>query len=108
MENQEKKICKECGRELPISEFMVTRWGTHTDKCKKCINEKKKDTIYSKINQNTNGGGKQNVFYSDPDFDGKQPVDVLQMMKRAKMWLEAKGYNITLKGTYTQVREVKF
>lgn len=57
------------------------------------------------------GGGKQNAAcpdYSDPDFDGKQPVEVIQLMKRAKMWLEAKGYNITLKGTYTQVREVKF
>lgn len=46
--------------------------------------------------------------YSDPDFDGKPPVEVLQLMKRAKMWLEAQGYSITLKGTYTQVREVKF
>ena len=57
------------------------------------------------------GGGKQNAAclgYSDPEFDGKQPVEVLQLMKRAKMWLEAKGYSITLKGTYTQVREVKF
>lgn len=34
--------------------------------------------------------------------------EVLQLMKRAKMWLEAQGYSITLKGTYTQVREVKF
>lgn len=42
------------------------------------------------------------------EFDGKQPVEVLQLMMRAKMWLKAKGYNITLKGTYTQVREVKF
>ena len=44
----------------------------------------------------------------DPEFDGKHPVEVLQLMKRAKMWLEAKGYSITLKGTYTKVMEVKF
>ncbi len=38
----------------------------------------------------------------------EHPVEVLQLMKRAKMWLEAKGYSITLKGTYTKVMEVKF
>ena len=104
----ETKKCKECGRELPISEFMMTRWGKRLDKCNKCVNKKKRDTIYSRINQNPNGGGKQNAFYSDPDFDGKQPVEVLQMMKRAKMWLESRGYEITLKGTYTVIKEVKF
>ena len=52
-------------------------------------------------------GGKQAPF-SDPDFDGKQPVEVIQLMSRANRWLEAQGYNITLKGTYTQVKEVKF
>lgn len=103
----ETKRCKKCGRELPITEFMKTRWGKYSDVCKKCVNDKKGNTRYNKLNQN--GGGKiANPAYSDPDFDGKQPVEVLQMMKRAKMWLEAQGYNITLKGTYTQVREVKF
>lgn len=54
------------------------------------------------------GGVSVKAPYSDPDFDGKQPVEVLQQMKRAKMWLEAKGYTITLKGTYTVTKEVKF
>lgn len=54
-----------------------------------------------------NGGGKTAPF-SDPDFDGKQPREVIDLMSRAKRWLEAQGYTITLKGTYTQVREVKF
>lgn len=65
------------------------------------------DTRY----KNAIGWGKQNAAcsdYSDPYFDGKQPVEVIQLMKRAKMWLEAQGYNITLKGTYTKVMEVKF
>lgn len=54
-----------------------------------------------------NGGGK-NAPFSDPDFDGKQPREVIDLMSRAKRWLEAQGYTITLKGAYTQVREVKF
>lgn len=53
------------------------------------------------------GGGKTAPF-SDPDFDGKQPREVIDLMSRAKRWLEAQGYTITLKGAYTQVREVKF
>lgn len=52
-------------------------------------------------------GGKTAPF-PDPDFDGKQPVEVIQLMSRAKRWLETRGYSITLKGTYTQVKEVKF
>lgn len=102
----ETKKCKECGRELPITEFMMTRWGVYSDVCKECVKDKKNDTYYNKLNQN--GGASAKLTYSDPDFDGKQPVEVIHLMKRAKMWLEAQGYNITLKGTYTQVREVKF
>lgn len=96
----ETKKCKDCGRELPITEFRITRWGNHSEVCNECVRAKRAETR----GNNVIGGGK----YSDPEFDGKQPVEVLQLMKRAKMWLEAKGYSITLKGTYTQVREVKF
>ncbi len=102
----ETKKCKECGRELSIDNYSMSRWGKRYDVCKECVKEKRADTRYMKklgtqVPQNAHS-------YSDPDFDGKQPVEVLQLMKRAKMWLEAKGYSITLKGTYTQVREVKF
>lgn len=96
----ETKKCKKCGRELPITAFKRTRWGHYSDVCNECVRAKRAETR----GKNVIGG----VKYSDPEFDGKQPVEVLQLMKRAKMWLEAKGYNITLKGTYTQVREVKF
>lgn len=100
----ETKTCKKCGRELPVTEFLMTRWGHYSEVCKKCIKDKKDETRSNK----RIGGVSGKAPYSDPDFDGKQPVEVLQMMKRAKMWLEAQGYNITLKGTYTQVREIKF
>lgn len=101
----ETKKCKECGRELPIGNFAMSRWGKRIDACRECVKEKKADARYAK---KMGKSRMEQRSYSDPDFDGKQPVEVLQLMKRAKMWLEAQGYSITLKGTYTQVREVKF
>lgn len=100
----ETKKCKECGRELSITEFKNTRWGHRSEVCNECVRAKRAETRSNK----RIGGVSDKAPYSDPDFDGKQPVEVLQLMKRAKMWLEARGYTITLKGTYTQVREVKF
>lgn len=101
----ETKKCKECSRELSIDNFAMSRWGKRNDVCRECVREKKADSRYAKKMYK---GRMERHPYSDPDFDGKQPVEVLQLMKRAKMWLEAKGYSITLKGTYTQVREIKF
>lgn len=103
----ETKKCKDCGRELAITEFRMTRWGSYDSACRECISKKQAYTRH----KNAIGGGKNSTaysVYSDPEFDVKHPVEVIQLMKRAKMWLEAKGYNITLKGTYTQVMEVKF
>ena len=37
---QETKICKECGRELPLEQFYKNRWGV-TDYCVECMNKKK-------------------------------------------------------------------
>lgn len=59
------------------------------------------------LNAIRSGGGKTAPF-SDPDFDGKEPREVIELMSRAKHWLETRGYSIALKGTYTQVKEVKF
>ena len=55
------------------------------------------------------GGGKQ-IPFSDPDFDGKEPGEVLRMMGRAKKWLESRGYIIQLSGEYheTKIRKLKF
>lgn len=45
----ETKTCKECGRELPVTEFLMTRWGHYSEVCKKCINDKKIDTRSRKV-----------------------------------------------------------
>lgn len=101
----ETKICKVCGRELPEADFPMGRGGIRVGVCKECRTAALRETKALKRNQI--GGGKTDPF-SDPDFDGKQPVEVIQLMSRAKRWLEARGYSITLKGIYTQVKEVKF
>lgn len=45
----ETKKCKECGRELPVTDFLPTRWGNYSSTCKKCINDKKIDTLSRKV-----------------------------------------------------------
>lgn len=37
----ETKKCKECGRELPITEFMMTRWGHCSEVCNECVQAKR-------------------------------------------------------------------
>lgn len=100
----ETKKCKICGRELPVTDFMRTRSGSRCDTCRECRTAALR---HNKAARQAQRGGK-NAPFSDPDFDGKQPREVIDLMSRAKRWLEAQGYTITLKGAYTQVREVKF
>ena len=40
---QETKVCKCCGRELPINCFKMTRWGTRVSVCTECANQKARD-----------------------------------------------------------------
>lgn len=102
----ETKICKTCGRELPVTSFRLSKGGTKVATCNECINEKRAESRY----KHTQIGGVKPAPLSDADFDGKQPVEVIQLMSRAKRWLESRGYTITLKGEYREVkvRQVKF
>ena len=40
---QVTKVCKCCGRELPIYCFKATRWGTRVSVCTECANQKARD-----------------------------------------------------------------
>ena len=101
----ETKTCKVCGRELPIDSFMFTKGGSRMNTCRECRNAARRETIA--LRHARSGGGGQRPFL-DEAFDGKQPREVIELMSRSKRWLESRGYSITLKGTYTQVKEVKF
>lgn len=100
----ETKICKTCGREPPATSFRLSKGGTKVATCNECINEKRAESRY----KHTQIGGIKPAPFSDADFDGKEPREVIDLMSRAKHWLETRGYSIVLKGTYTQVREIKF
>ena len=102
----ETKTCKVCGRELPETSFRKVKGGGYGSTCKECISEALKEAAFQR---KTEGGGKQTPF-SDPDFDGKEPGEVMRMMGRAKKWLESRGFVIQLSGEYheTKIRKLKF
>lgn len=101
----ETKTCKVCGRELPLTSYHRIRSGNLTETCNECINEKRAQTRYDRINS---GGGKTAPF-SDPDFDGQTIGDVWRQMCRAKKWLESRGCKIVLQGEFheTKIRKLK-
>lgn len=100
----ETKVCKCCGRDLPLEVFSLTKNGiTRRDTCKECINSARST---SKANKIAIIEAQRQQY--DEMFEGKDPVDVIKIMSRAKRWLESRGYEITLKGSYTIKKEVKF
>lgn len=98
----EQKLCKICENERPIKDFRKNRWGSYDDSCRECVRAKYRETRAAKRPQI--GGG--NIH--DPEFDGKEPVEVIQIMTRAKRWLESRGYEIQLDGYYNLRKRIKF
>lgn len=96
----ETKTCKDCGRELALNEFRLTRGGARCSVCNGCANDKRAQTRYERIQT---GGGKTPPF-SDPDFDGRDPGEVWRQMCRAEKWLTSRGYTIQLDGEYREVK----
>lgn len=93
-------VCKDCGEEKSIAHFKITRWGTRASVCNECATEKLRyNKEAKKVDQR-----KPVAPIADAEFDGKQPREVIEVMSRAKRWLESRGYEITLKGTYREVR----
>lgn len=99
----ETKVCKECGRELPIEQFSKVRNGIRISTCKECVTAIRKENKQKKLEAIEQ---QRKAYYAE--FDGKEPVEVLKLMGRAKNWLEAKGYEVTLRATYTIKKEIKF
>lgn len=97
----ETKVCKTCGKELPLSSFASNRHGLMSV-CRECVKEKKRNTCYGRVKPVSN-----NAPVSDPDFDNQTPGDVWRMMCRAKKWLESRGFIIKLDGEYREVKVKK-
>ena len=103
----ETKICKSCGRERPLTAYRRARGGAVCGTSNECVNEHRAPTPTDPAT--TGGGGNQRPF-SDPDFDGKTPGEVVRMMGRARRWLDSRGYKIYLSGEYheTKIHKLKF
>lgn len=107
-ENERTKICKECERELPLTQFSRTKGENYLSTCKACqgaaISAGRKSAMAAKF------GGGTHPPINDSDFGDKEPREVLLMMGRAKRWLESRGYIIRLDGEFheTKIRKVKF
>lgn len=99
----ETKICKVCGRELPETEFKLTRWGSRSSTCNTCVQEKCAQMRYERAQVE---GGKQ-AFFSDPDFDNMSIGEVVRLMGRAKKWLESRNCKITLYGNFIEIKTKK-
>ena len=48
---QETKVCKCCGRELPISNFKTTRWGGKTNVCSECATNKRRENKQKRLDE---------------------------------------------------------
>lgn len=98
-----EKKCKVCGETKPLNNFRLSKRGNHIDTCNRCVSDAMKATKQERINKQR----KAEAMY-DSMFVGMQPCEVLQIMGRAKRWLEERGYEITLRGSLTVKKEVKF
>lgn len=63
----ETKICKDCGRELPLSDFRKTRSGALSGNCNECIKEKYAQTRYSHLEKL---GGVKSLPFPTPTSTG--------------------------------------
>lgn len=97
----EKQVCKECGRELDISLFGMSRWGGHGRVCKECVRTKKNATRQSNKGTRILSANEQNFYHSET-LDGKTPREVLDVIAESKKWLESRGYLIDIKCEYRQ------
>lgn len=96
----ESKVCKACGRELPENMFMRTKCGVLMNTCRECRSMAMRETNARKQTQR---GGKQTPF-SDPDFDGKEPREVIDIMVRCRKWLESRGFEIAMTCVYKEIK----
>lgn len=88
----ETKICKKCGKELPVDKFYKNKsqkdgFGYY---CKDCVNAYKS----SKKPMQREGGSKLTKVFTNPDLAKFKPRELIEELK-------ARGYKGTL--TYEQV-----
>ena len=105
-ESTETKVCKKCGRELPITEFALNKTSKdgHVGQCKDCINAYQRDN-YARKNAKTLARANPNPVLLNPEFSDKTPRELQQELRELKEELIARGFNCEIKLTY--LHEIK-
>lgn len=101
------KVCKACGRELPETDFPISKGGTRISTCKECRAAAMRET---RANRRAQMRGGKTAPFSDADFDNLSVGEVVRLMGRAKKWLESRNCRITLYGDFieTKTKKLKF
>lgn len=97
----ETKVCKKCGRELPITEFALNKnlKDGHVGKCRDCVNAYQREN-YARKKGKTMAHANPNPVLLNPKFSDKTPRELQQDMRELKEELIARGFNCEVKLTY--------
>ena len=79
------KVCKKCGRELPITEFTPNKTSKdgHVGQCKDCINAYQRER-YALKKGKTLARANPNPVLLNPKFSGKTPRELQQELRELK------------------------
>lgn len=97
----ETKVCKKCGRELPITEFALNKTlkDGRVGQCKDCVNAYQRER-YALKKGKTMAHANPISALLNPKFSGKTPRELQQDMRELKEELIARGFNCEIKLTY--------
>lgn len=102
-QQEEMRICTECGRSLPLSVYRRTKNGFRWKICPDCCKAIRAEKLAAQQAQKN---------APVPEFlKGKTPREVLDIMSACKRYLEnLGGYEITLRGLHkkTVITQLKF
>ena len=97
----ETKVCKKCGRELPITKFTLNKTSKdgHVGQCRDCVNAYQRER-YALKKGKTMAHANPISALLNPKFSGKTPRELQQDMRELKEELIARGFNYEIKLTY--------
>ena len=100
-ESVKTKVCSQCGRELPITEFTLDKRNKdgHVGRCKDCVNAYQREG-YARKKSKTLAHANPNPALLNPKFSDKTPRELQQDMRELKEELIARGFNCEVKLTY--------
>ena len=100
-ESAKTKVCKKCGRELPITEFALNKnlKDGHVGQCKDCFNAYQREN-YARKKGKTLARANPNPGLLNPKFSDKTPRELQQELRELKEELIARGFNCEVKLTY--------